>query len=366
MRDNYLKTMTFQNLKTIKAITKEVNTEDIFFTRAEQYQNKKMTDCKTTIEQVRFEFEKFKAKSDENNCGKSMELFLDTLQKYLVAKHNFPNELFRLPREVFFDCLFDALLGVENEWKCYNYYFSTIELSLDDAERIIDSSNHFLDYNQELFTLMQYSSYSYQMPIVFLLFLRFKQEKERETEKDTRKILTALTKLFTIHTLNYYKSNPEVDVFFDNLTKFIMSQNATKGAILKKIKERIDNFKASEDFKVFKKEKLYLSKCCNETQANILRLLSVIVLQKGLMKFANTRNNSELIFDLIHYITIRNSFAVLREKVKQTYCIEKYDLANKFAEEINPRWSKKSAAEREAELADYIMNYLFSGDYDGC
>lgn len=365
MRDNHFITMTLQNLKTIKSIAEELNEDDIFFARMEQYLRKKEAGCNINLEQTRFIFEKLKTECEESKVRLSMELFLDTLQKYLVAKHNFPNELFRLPREVFFDCLFDAAFEMQNEWGCYTQYFSSIDLSLDDIEKIITVSYYFLDsmhsqYNCNSFLFMQSSSYPHQAPIAFLLALRFEQEYKRETGKDIRNILTALSNLFIIYSVNYDKPIPEADEFFNTLTKFILSKESTKETVLKKIEDKINEFKTSNDFNTFKEEKLHLSKCRNKMQENLLQLLGANVLITKTVNYQNTKNDFEFNQELIRLSVRYNSLAELLERDRTLYCKKTYDLAISLAEKHYPRWSKKSAAEREAELADSMMNYLFT------
>ncbi len=368
MHENQSITMTLQNLKSIKSMAENLNAEDIFFAKTEECLKGKDLNCCKKIQKAKNSYVSFVQKYKEYGLSLSMNLILSIYQRLLIAKHNLPDNLSKLPSEAFFDSLFDSLLGVRNKWNEYIEIPESLELSINDIDNIVEAVNCFLrisppNHKLHSLALVQLSLYSHHVAIAYFLFLHFKSLRQKDIEQDTGSVFIALEKLFIIYSLKYCKTVLAIDIFAHDLTKLIISQPITKESIIKLIDEKINDFKASTDLNEFKTKNLHLSKCRNNDQTNLLRLLSAFVLEKGVEKITIKQGYERLCDDGLFKLISSNCFDRLTQKDITSYCKERYDEANAFAGRYYPRWLKKSASEREAELADYMMNYLFNDDY---
>ena len=257
---------TLQIFNAINTTGLDLNGGDIFKIRMYEY----MTDI---LEENESAFEKisnlYKKIADYNKALNSNFLHISEVlriyQYIIIAKHNLSPSLYYQGVDTFFEGLFDTLLNV-NQWEHFSDKKSTLSLSTEDIEKIIDVRYEWEKQwrSKELLTaedvcamhFIWWSRYSRYGRLVYVYLFKY-----GETESGFSNLLyfiRQLSKLFTIYSIRYQKRKGEIFYgFMQSIIDSLVNKSAEETiALINNKIGKLEDHKGSYDLEYFISENL--------------------------------------------------------------------------------------------------------------
>ncbi|AMM52444.1 hypothetical protein TH61_16350 [Rufibacter sp. DG15C] len=218
---------TLQIFNAINTTGLDLNGGDIFKIRMYEYLTDKKGQDESAFERINHLYHKIddynsKLNADIININEVLRIY----QYILVARHGLPTTLYYQGVETFYEGLFDTVFNI-NHWDHFKNNISTLELSLEDLEQIIDvryawekqwrSKEGFTAEDACAMHFIWSSRYTRYWNLV-LVYLH----KYRGTENESDNLLLfirQLSKVFTIYSIRYQKIKS--DIFYGFMHKVI-------------------------------------------------------------------------------------------------------------------------------------------------
>lgn len=235
---------TIQIFNTINFAGLELNTSDLFKLHMAEYLEKvDNQDINLSLTELNTFYKKC------NNAGLDVNEILEIYQMYIISKFNLSNDLYEYGSDTFFNNLFDKLLNNISSDGFGRLEEHGVVLSMDDIHKIaskmkIWNRSYYLnntDDNKLMFSIetISYGRYSRYKKILFLIFLRYANGNQAET--NLRVIMPELSKLLFIYSIYNDKAVSGVKKIIYQLAKEITVSSSHVTA-LNTIKNEIQNF----------------------------------------------------------------------------------------------------------------------------
>lgn len=222
-------TKTLQIFNAINTTGLDLNGGDIFKIKFYEY----LTSIKKHNEKTFEEISDLYCKIDEFNASfgeKFMDInhVLRIYQYILIARHNLPNQLYSFGADTFFERLFDTIFNT-NQWEYFKNNVSSIELSIEDLDRIIEM--RYLWQKNKYSTaedacamhLIWWSRYGKYWILNFVFLFKF--NNEQDSWEKLQVFNRQLSKLYFIYSVRFQKSINDIHNFTHKLISTIINNS---------------------------------------------------------------------------------------------------------------------------------------------
>ncbi len=265
---NYIKTkLFFVTIETKASITETlkifdtINTSgldlsgaDVFKIKMFEYLHKKENKDETIFNEIDRLYELVQIKNKELGTSITMTSILSLYKDYLIGKYEIPYSFLKIGNDTFFEKLFDYLIRNKNNTDFIsNEILKKIEsekLELQTLENLINARFKWEEKKEKLSleanleeNFIKWSRYSRYLHLIYLIIAK----KDNITEKELEKIVSHITKLFIVYSVNYSKQINGMSDFIRKQYNLVLTDESIEN-ILKNIKEKIDEDEEKKNF----------------------------------------------------------------------------------------------------------------------
>lgn len=179
---------TLKIFNTINTTGLDLGSDDLFKIRFYEYRKDICQDTDDIFDKISGVYQKVAdvRRVSTREMSYSMSDVLDVYQSVLVAKYNLENETALLPRQTFFDCLFDSLLNVR-KWPAFKT--AKVDMQVSDLNAIVDAFERVAECLEKhenariMHRFLQETRYWGRVKHYLVTALYFKAIDESELEK---------------------------------------------------------------------------------------------------------------------------------------------------------------------------------------
>lgn len=233
---------TIRIFNTINNTGLDLNGSDLFKIRMYEYLRDVKGEDETIFEKIQNVYNIVDVNNKKYDKSYGMGTMLDLYKNILITNYDLNISLYAFGWEIFFERLFDALLGIDemNNFKNLN----GLELGLDTLTEIIElkyekDRYEYKHFETEFATRMisNFSRYKSSKDLITYPFLYFNKKKQNIYEH-LELLLIIVNKYFFIHSIENSRQINQVNSFIAHLVKD-MRDNSPED-IIKKVEEQVE------------------------------------------------------------------------------------------------------------------------------